>query len=123
MCACFTHIEISDPGVVLPELLQPCGEVLHEPTALVVANWGAPSCGEEGEDNQEGQEDKPRRHAASGWDKSSGWRPKRSVKMLQVEWINPPCWVLADLRGAYYGAHLPSQYIQPTLGKKKKKNK
>lgn len=116
--ACLTHIEVSDPGVVLPELLQPRREVLHEPAALVVAHRGAPSCGEDGEDSQEGQEDKLRRHAASS--SLLAGDQKRSARMLQVGWINPPRWVLADLRGAHYGAHLPSEYIAK-IGKKKKR--
>lgn len=92
----FTHIEVSDLGVALPEPPQPGGEVLHEPAALVVANPSAPRCGEDGEDSQEGQEDKPRRHACKelvqGWDGLlSG---EQSVKELQLVWINPPCGIL-----------------------------
>lgn len=51
-----THIETSDPPVVLPEPLHPDGELLHEAAALVVAQWSA-ACREDGrQQDQDGQE-------------------------------------------------------------------
>ena len=62
-CSAFTHVEASDLWVVLSELLEPDREALHETAALVVAHRAAPGSAEEWQEDEAGQEERPRSHA------------------------------------------------------------